>query len=267
LKVASLQGVQRTLSAVLSQGVEDGVLTANPAFRMGRHLRQGDERRREIHPLSREDAQTFLSTIEAHWPEHYSFFLCALRTGMRLGELLALQWGDVDFANHFIEVQRNLVSGKLTTPKNSNRRRVDMSAHLAATLQRRHIAVKTAALKAGTPASKWVFTNRDGEALDGDNLRRRVFQPALAKAGLRDIRIHDLRHTFASLLIQQRESLAYVREQLGHSSIQVTVDVYGHLVPGSNRAAVDRLDDASTTSGSIPGASDERRQLVAGAAK
>jgi integrase len=59
--------------------------------------------------------------------------------------------------------------------------------------------------------------------------------------------------TYASLLIQNGESLAYVRDQLGHSSIQVTVDVYGDLVPGSNRAAVDRLDDASN---SIPAASD-----------
>ena len=60
------------------------------------------------------------------------------------------------------------------------------------------------------------------------------------------IRLHDLRHTYASLLIQQGESLAYVQQQLGHSSIQVTVDVYGHLIPGANRAAVDRLDAQPT---------------------
>jgi integrase len=69
----------------------------------------------------------------------------------------------------------------------------------------------------------------------------------LEKAELRHIRFHDLRHTFASLLIQQGESLAYVKDQMGHSSIQVTVDVYGHLVPGGNRAAVDRLDDVQPT--------------------
>ena len=252
LRVASLQGVQRTLSAVLSQVVEDGILPANPAFRMGRHVREGDEPRREIHPLTREDAHMFLTTIEQHWPEHYGFFLCALRTGMRLGELLALQWGDLDFKNRFIAVQRNLVSGKLTTPKNRNHP-VDMSAHLTETLERRLVTAKAAALKAGKQAPPaWVFTNRDGEPLDGDNLRRRVFQPALTKAKLRQVRIHDLRHTYASLLIQQGESLAYVRDQLGHSSIQVTVDVYGHLVPGSNRAAVDRLDALPTR---IPGAS------------
>ena len=70
--------------------------------------------------------------------------------------------------------------------------------------------------------------------------------PCLCSGGLRRIRIHDLRHTYASLLIQNGESLAYVKEQLGHHSIQMTVDVYGHLVPGSNRQAVDRLDDPTS---------------------
>jgi integrase len=69
---------------------------------------------------------------------------------------------------------------------------------------------------------------------------------ALAKAGLRRIRIHDLRHTYASLLMQNGESPAYVRDQLGHHSIQVTVDIYGHLVLGGNKRAVDRLDDVSS---------------------
>ena len=265
LKVASLQGVQRTLSAVLSQAVEDGILAANPAFRMGRYLRKGDEPRREIHPLTREDAHMFLITIKQHWSEHYAFFLCALRTGLRLGELLALQWGDINFTHRFIKVQRNLVAGKLTTPKNTNRRRVDMSAHLTETLERQLVAAKAAALKAGKnnpPA--WIFPNRDGASLDGDNLRRRVFQPAIAKAKIHQVRLHDLRHTFASLLIQQGESLAYVRDQLGHSSIQVTVDVYGHLVPGSNRAAVDRLDESPIRN---PGATGAAKANAKGGAK
>ncbi len=91
----------------------------------------------------------------------------------------------------------------------------------------------------------WVFASTKGTALDSANIRH-LFHRVLRKAGLRRIRFHDLRHTYASLLIQQGESLAYVKEQLGHSSISVTVDVYGHLVPGGNRAAVDRLDEPST---------------------
>jgi len=69
---------------------------------------------------------------------------------------------------------------------------------------------------------------------------------------------HDLRHTFASLLIQRGESLAYVKDQLGHHSIQVTVDLYGHLVPGANRGAVDRL--ASAIGSNLYATSDEVRE-------
>ena len=78
--------------------------------------------------------------------------------------------------------------------------------------------------------------------LDPDNLYHRVFLPVLAKAGIRRIRLHDLRHTFGSLLLQNGASLVYVKEQMGHSSIQVTVDIYGHLIPGANVHYVDRLD-------------------------
>jgi integrase len=71
---------------------------------------------------------------------------------------------------------------------------------------------------------------------------RKVYLKILAKAGLRARRIHDLRPTFASLLIQQGEPIVYVQKQMGHKSIQVTVDVYGKWEPGGNREAIDRLD-------------------------
>ena len=70
-----------------------------------------------------------------------------------------------------------------------------------------------------------------------------MWNPLLRRAAVRRRPFHQLRHTFASLLIAQGESLAYVRDQLGHHSIKLTVDTYGHLVPGSNRQAVNRLDD------------------------
>jgi integrase len=87
----------------------------------------------------------------------------------------------------------------------------------------------------------WVFCN-EGRAIWKSNFERRVFHKALEKAKLRRIRFHDLRHTFASRVIQNGELLVYVKD-LGHHSIKVTVDVYGHLVPGANKAAVDRLDE------------------------
>lgn len=242
LKVASLQGVQRTLSAVLSSAVEDGILPANPAFRMGKHVRRGDEPRRTIEPLTPAEAAHFLTVVERHWPDYHAFFLMALRTGVRLGELLAVQWGDLDLSGRFLTVQRNLVGGKVTTPKNTLGRRVDLSAGLVTALERRLTAAKAAALRAGEPMPAWIFPNTEGGPLDGDNVRRRVFEKALTKAKLRHIRLHDLRHSYATHLIQAGTPLAYVQKQMGHSSIAVTVDVYGHWVPDSDRSAVDRLD-------------------------
>ncbi len=87
-----------------------------------------------------------------------------------------------------------------------------------------------------------VFPSPEGSVLDPDNLVKRYFLPVIEHAGLRRIRFHDLRHTFGSLLIQGGASLAYVKEQMGHSSIQVTVDTYGHLIPGANVNCVDKLD-------------------------
>ena len=74
------------------------------------------------------------------------------------------------------------------------------------------------------------------------NYIRRVFKRMLIKAGLREIRLHDIRHTFASQLLSDGASPVYVKEQLGHASIQMTVDIYGHLIPSSNQGDVNRLD-------------------------
>ena len=80
----------------------------------------------------------------------------------------------------------------------------------------------------------WVFCNQEGNILDANNLRNRALHKCLEEAKLRTIRLNYLRrHTFASLLIQNGESFAYVKDQMAHSSIKVTVDVYGHLVRGA----------------------------------
>ena len=123
---------------------------------------------------------------------------------------------------------------------------------------------KAASLKAGRKLPSRVFATPVGTALDGDNVRHRVFYRLLQGASLREIRFHDLRHPFASLLIQNGEPLTYVKEQMGHSSIQVTVDVYWHLVASANRAAVDKLDAIPTLD---PGATGDEKQETKAKAK
>jgi Phage integrase family len=96
-----------------------------------------------------------------------------------------------------------------------------------------HIIVVDASgiLDAGTLG----FRSPEGAMLDPDNLCHRVFLPVLVKARIRKIRLHDLRHTFGSLLLQNGASIRYVKEEIGHSSIQVTADTYGHLIPDRQR--------------------------------
>jgi len=102
-------------------------------------------------------------------------------------------------------------------------------------------------------ADELVFPSQAGTVIRPDNIVPRYMEPALEQAGLRRIRFHDLRHTLGSLLIQDGASLAYVKEQMGHSSIQITVDTYGHIIPGANIAWVDRLDSKSSQQQSATG--------------
>src|SRR5438477_8667410 len=95
-------------------------------------------------------------------------------------------------------------------------------------------------------ADDLVFPSQAGTVIKPDNIFPRYMEPALEKAGLRHFGFHDLRHTFGSLLIQDGASLAYVRDQMGHSSIQITVDTYGHLLPGANINWIDGLDRKTT---------------------
>jgi len=148
---------------------------------------------------------------------------------------------DLDFNSRFIVVRRSYRRGRFTPPKNGKERRVDMSDQLASELAGLRARAQRGALKRGEPVPELVFCREGGEVVE-QNYIRRVFKRVLKKASLREIRLHDLRHTFASLLIGQGESLAYVKEQMGHHSIEMTVDTYGHLIPGSNREAVNRLD-------------------------
>ena len=201
------------------------------------------DKKSEINPLSKEELRILLETIDKLYPRYYPFFLCAARTGMRLGELLALEWDAVDFNGRFIEVRQAISRHRLTTPKSKKIRRVDMSKQLSEALSIHKNNMRKETLRKGKSMIRWVFTQPNGRPLTATSIANRIFHRCLERAGLRRVRFHDLRHSYASILIQQGESLAYVKEQLGHHSIQMTVDLYAHLAPEGNKGAVDRLDD------------------------
>jgi len=255
---STLTHLKNAISGTLNLAVDDEVISFNPAHRLGKAIKN-KSRRLEVEPLTRDELTLLLEAFKANFSKHYPMALTLARTGMRIGEVLALQWGDIDFNGRFINVQRGFSRGQIEKPKSGKSRRVDMSQQLTKILQDLLRQRKEEKLKEGwKELPEWVFINEEGTSLDKDNWRKRVFEKALVKAGLRRVRVHDLRHTYASLLIQAGESLAYIKDQLGHHSIRVTVDVYGHLEPGRNKAAVDKLDDATTRN---PGATKNKKAL------
>jgi len=241
LSTGTIRNLKAYLSAILSEAVDDEIIGFNPAGRTGKLIKKG--KAKEIFPYTWDEKHQFEKAMELHYPRYYAFFLTALRTGMRLGELIALQPGDLDFNGGFIEIRRAFSRGRLTTPKSGKSRRVDMSNGLAETLKQHLVSRKTETLKKGwREPPVLLFYNEAGNRIDINSIRKRVFYKCLETAGLRRIRIHDLRHTYATLRISKGDNILDVSKQLGHHSIKITLDTYGHWMPGGKKSEVDELD-------------------------
>jgi integrase len=145
-----------------------------------------------------------------------AIFLTAAFTGLRRGELIALRWRDVDFERSAIRVSGSYANGKLTTPKSGHGRVVPMVPEVAAALAR------LAQRESSVGDDELVFPGEFGTYLDGSALRRR-FVRACARAGLRPIRFHDLRHTFGTLAVRGVESIVELQTWLGHAEVRTTM--------------------------------------------
>ena len=158
-------------------------------------------------------------------------------TGMREGENLGLKWDDIDWVAGQIHVKRNYHHGSFYKPKSkASRRKIDLAPQLITQLKTWQLAC---------PPNKLdlVFPTRNGKPIDGTSMFRNKFLPALKTAKIPKIRFHALRHTFASLLIDQGENPKYIQRQMGHSSINITFDIYGHLMKDTNEEAARKLGD------------------------
>jgi len=236
--------IRNVISGVIGHAVDEELIPVNPVTGITRKLQLERDRKINIEPLTQDEVNLFLNTCLKHYPEHYPMFLCAFRTGMRLGELLALKWDDIDWHGKYIKVDRSFRHGRMTGTKTGKARRVDMSDQLMDGLKSLYKTRKEEALRFGKGEIIEIVFHRKGLPLS-QNSARGLFKRILPKAGLRNMRFHDIRHTFASLLLSNGQSPVYVKDQLGHSSIQITVDIYGHLIPSSNREAVNQLDEAA----------------------
>jgi integrase len=167
--------------------------------------------------------------------------LFALRTGARAGEQIALQWGDIDWMSRKVCFRRSMTYGVTGPTKSGKERRIPLSPELLHALKEHRLRVG---------GHEHVFCDGAGRALTLERLHSIVWG-ACRRAGLRKVRWHDLRHSFASQLVVANVPLARVQEYLGHSTITMTMR-YAHLAPETAGAQLDVLDGTSVTVGSKP---------------
>jgi integrase len=225
-----------------------GYIKHNPS----EHLERPRVQKTVIEVLSPEEVKKLL----AHTGNHYRLaFLTDIMTGLRAGELWGLRWPDIDWASSQIFVQQSLWRGKFQTPKTSySVRKVDVPDMLLHELRK---------WKEVCGNSDLVFPSPEGKPSCHNNVVKRYFNPALAKAGLRHVSFHSLRHTNASIRISVGQNIKYIQSQLGHASIKMTLDIYGHLFNDAdfNRKQVRLLE---TSLGSADSSDVETPLLVAG---
>ena len=238
--------IKNTISSVLSLAIDDEVILSNPGHNIGKIFKK-QQSKLTIEPYTQEELKKLLDTAKINFTKHYPMFLTLARTGIRLGECTGLQWKDIDFENRFINIERGFSKGKIETPKSGQSRKVDMSLQLTDVLKKvlRQRKIDTSKKGWGN-LPEWVFVTEEGKPCY-ENYPRRIFYKVIEKAGLRKIRLHDIRHTYATLRITKGDNVADVSKQLGHHSVKFTMDIYYHWIPGGNKNEVDGLDDVDTS--------------------
>ena len=236
-----------TLSGLLNSAVDDGLLVANPMAGLSRKLKLGRSKgeHRDIKAFTREQRDLFLATAKCEASQfHYTQFLTLFMTGLRPGESFGLEWDDIDWSAGRFHVQRTVgeKTGKDGTPKTGLSRDVDMNRELADALRRWKVHQAEVALKGGSRTRpRRVFPTT--QAKTAAEAARDAFKRVLKKAGLPGhFTPHCCRHSYASILLSENGSrLLYVQEQLGHASIQETVDTYGRWLRKDGSGAVESL--------------------------
>lgn len=202
----------------------------------------------EMSTLTPQEASRLLLAARGETLE--AFFITALTTGMRLGEMQALQWRQVDLDRRRLRVTATLAGVKdgqpvLASPKtDKSRREIRLSEMAVAALRPHRTEQREAKLRAGQhwTDNDLVFCNAFGRPLDGNNVRERHLKRLLKKAELPHMRFHDLRHAAASLLLAEGVQVKVISELLGHSDITTTLKVYAHLMPSAQEQAASAMD-------------------------
>ncbi len=238
LSSASIRKVHTIINGCLNKAVDKGAIKSNPATATERPRVE----HAEVNPLSEKELARFLKLVYEDEQRWVAAFLTLLGTGMRIGELLALEWRDIDFVENTIDINKGmsrLKSGfEITDPKTfTSKRVVPMPQSVAEALWDLRSLEKLIRLD----GSNIVFKTSNDTHIQYRGFLWK-FHQLREEAGIPEATIHGLRHTFATKLLEEGENLKVVQELLGHADISTTGNIYSHVSAKVKREAVDKLD-------------------------
>jgi len=250
MRSESVRNLKNCLSAVLQHAAKpDGIISFNPVRNIPVPKPENERiQKKEANPCSWSERETIESAFLKEFPRYYPLVFCGFRTGLRIGELIALQWQDLNFPDKRLLVQRNVTRGKVTTPKTaSSRRFVRLTSRCVEVLQKHETVLKSERASAGKKTAPWVFTTEGGHRLSYGKFLKRVWNPIFEKLPVSRRTPHDLRHTYVCLRLSKGDSLAEVSKELGHSEIGVTFRVYYKWLSQESLSDIDELDKCPKT--------------------
>jgi integrase len=231
-----------TFGQVMKYAVRHKLIDHNPVAEAEKPRDQGEEKVFDIHVLRPPEIISFLDATEDE--KHHTLFMLAIMSGARQGELFGLKWSDILWETSQLHIQRTFNNQAWYRPKSkASIRKIDLGPTVIKQLKKWKLACPPNELDL-------VFPNQSGNPLERGHVVQNFFWPALDKAELIRVRFHDMRHTYASLLIAQGENIKYISKQMGHSKPSITMDIYAHLMDEENPEAAKKLDDTIFQSGS-----------------
>jgi integrase len=231
LAPSTVRKIHSTLHKALSQAESDGLIPRNAAA-----VKAPRPDPEEMHPLSADEAKALLKASRGERFE--ALYVLAITTGLRRGELLGLRWRDVDLKSGVLRVGRALVReggryrlGETKTKRGHRSIRLTSLAVRTLGADRKRQLEERMRFAGLQEDHDLVFATQKGTPLNPENVVKRSFKPLLNRAGLPEIRFHDLRHTCATLLLGRGVHPKLVQELLGHATIAMTLDTYSHFLP------------------------------------
>ena len=230
----SLRNILAILRLILAEAEAEGYIKGNPAAnkKLSKFYKLAGQAA-EINPFNTQEIHAIENIFRENFPWYYALVICLFRTGIRAGEARGLHWGDINFKAEKITIKRSWSYGQeITKPKTpSSRRGIDMSGDLLEILKNWKSQLREHWINKGISDPGLVFPSPAGGPFDLPNFQKRYWNKAQDIAGIEIRRIHDARHTFASILLSNSVPITRVANLLGHSSVRTTLQFYAHYLP------------------------------------